>query len=188
MAVRGINTLWKQDINVLVVMIIFWQVDIMIWQVNIKIWQVDIIIWQVDIIIWQVMAEICHHTKETDSSIYFTSAFGKKEHNRRHRQWFYRRIDILFAVSLLSPLLKNVTYRLSSKDICVKVCLNLKLTYTVQFTIAIHVILIFLIYKCNPFISNFRFIYDTGNSGQQRSLTIFYTVREVYSKYRNSKL
>ena len=35
MAVRGINTLWKQDINLLVVMIIFWKVDIMIWEVDI---------------------------------------------------------------------------------------------------------------------------------------------------------
>ena len=69
MAVRGINTLWKQDINLLDVMIIFWQVDIMIWQVNIKIWQVDIIIWQVDIIIWQVMAEICHHSFLPSSNI-----------------------------------------------------------------------------------------------------------------------
>ena len=51
----GIKTLCKQDINLLVLIIIFWQVDIMIWQVNIKIWQVDIII-------WQVMAEIWHHT------------------------------------------------------------------------------------------------------------------------------
>ena len=54
MAVTGINTIWKQDIKLLVVMIFFWQVDINNWQVNIKIWQVDIII-------WQVMAEICHH-------------------------------------------------------------------------------------------------------------------------------
>ena len=69
MAVRGIKTLWKQDINLLVVMIIFWQVDIKIWQVNIKIWQVDIIIWQVDIIIWQVMAEICHHKNEIASAL-----------------------------------------------------------------------------------------------------------------------
>ena len=42
-----------------------WQVDKKIWQVDINIWQVDIKIWQVDIIIWQVVAEICHHTKQS---------------------------------------------------------------------------------------------------------------------------
>ena len=55
-------TWYKQDIKVLVVMILFWQVDIMIWQVDIHYRQVKIKIWQVDIIIWQVMAEICHYS------------------------------------------------------------------------------------------------------------------------------
>ena len=99
MAVRGINTLWKQDINVLVVMIIFWQVNIMIWQVNIKIWQVDIIIWQVDINIWQVMAEICHHRTRV----------------LKHKKDFvikqFSKVDIKQNISTVILLIKILVYR-----------------------------------------------------------------------------
>ena len=49
------------DIQLLVVMIFFWQVDINNWQVDINKWQVNIKIWHVDIIIWQVMADITTH-------------------------------------------------------------------------------------------------------------------------------
>ena len=48
-------------------MIFFWQVDIMIWKVNINNWQVDIKIWEVNVIMWQVMAELCRHTKQSQS-------------------------------------------------------------------------------------------------------------------------
>ena len=50
-----------RHIQLLVVMMFFWQVDIMIWQVDINNWQVNIKIWRVEIIFWQVMAEICHY-------------------------------------------------------------------------------------------------------------------------------
>ena len=63
MSVRGINTLQKLDIKLVVVMIFFWHINLMICQVDINNSQVNTNTWQVDIIIWQVMAEICHHTE-----------------------------------------------------------------------------------------------------------------------------
>lgn len=68
------NTLWQQNTEFLVNMIIF-------WQVNTKIWQADMNIWQVNIIILTsgLVADICHHISqiafEKDSSLQSTFKF-----------------------------------------------------------------------------------------------------------------
>lgn len=70
----GSNTLWQQNTEFLVNMIIF-------WQVNTKIWQADMNIWQVNIIILTsgLVADICHHISqiafEIDSSLQSTFKF-----------------------------------------------------------------------------------------------------------------
>lgn len=61
MTISGTNTLWQQNIECLVNMIIFWKLNIKIWQVGINIWQVDTINWQVAKISdkwWQIHATV----------------------------------------------------------------------------------------------------------------------------------
>ena len=111
MAVKGINMLWKQDINILVVTctIFFWKVELMFWKDDL------VEIWQDDNFFWQLMADIhlswsvfvlpvfqdkdMHHLKGQDvTTTYFFLLTKDSHHCKLHIRSTSLHVRVLFSL------------------------------------------------------------------------------------------